>query len=468
MSLTADARSLLGSRRLEAVDPARAAHVPAPRREPPFLLRMAVPTVDACVLVLAVALSGAWFRLDSGVVGYVLLAFATLAFTGTQRARINPRLGDDMAGLLGRVAVPFLPVALLADPGRTARVAVLAAFLIPAGRLVSYAIVRLSRKRGVFQENTLLIGAGEVGVEVATMLKEHQEFGLVPVGFLDAFDDTDLPLPILGDASRLHEVIDSHGVRRVIVAFGFAPDPEVVRLLRALATEEVEVHVVPRFFELGVNARTAFNDDLWGIPLVRLRRAALRSTAQRVKRCFDLGVSVAVLAVAWPVLLACAAAVRLSSPGPILFRQKRVGQHGRVVEVLKFRTMRVNDDSDTRWGVANRDSRVTKVGAFMRASSLDELPQIFNVLSGEMSLVGPRPERPMFAEKFAVEVPRYDDRHRVPVGITGWAQVHGLRGDTPIKERARFDNSYIENWSPWQDVRILARTFLSVVSHRGR
>ncbi|MHB8340659.1 MAG: exopolysaccharide biosynthesis polyprenyl glycosylphosphotransferase [Mycobacteriales bacterium] len=430
--------------------------------------RLVVPGLDLVGLLLAVVLAGALVPAAPGALTYVGLTCLVLLGTGAERPRINPRLGDDVAGILGRVAVPLLPAALIGNPQATVRVAVFAGALLLVGRFASYAVVRLVRRRGWITEHTLIIGAGEVGAEVATMLQQHPEYGLVPVGFLDSFDDIGLPLPILGDATDLYEVLERESVRRVIVAFGFAPDPELVRVLRACASEQVDVHVVPRFFELGVNARTPFNDDLWGIPLMRLRRAALQTAARRTKRAFDVLMVGGLLLVGSPVMAGCALAVRLSSPGPVFFRQKRVGQHGRVVEVLKFRTMRESSDSDTRWGVDQADSRVTSVGRFLRASSLDELPQLLNVLRGEMSLVGPRPERPVFAERFAMEVPRYDDRHRVPVGITGWAQVHGLRGDTPIKERARFDNSYIENWSPWQDLRIMLRTVIALVAYRGR
>jgi exopolysaccharide biosynthesis polyprenyl glycosylphosphotransferase len=201
---------------------------------------------------------------------------------------------------------------------------------------------------------------------------------------------------------------------------------------------------------------------VWGIPLIRVKRAALRTRAWRVKRAFDLVVATAALVVAAPMFGLIALAVRLSSPGPVLFRQKRVGQGGQLVEVLKFRTLQVNDDSDKTWSVVT-DVRVTPIGRVLRATSLDELPQLINVIRGDMSLVGPRPERPHFVSEFNERVARYDDRHRVPVGITGWAQVHGLRGDTSIEERARFDNRYIEHWSLWRDVVILGRTVAAVV-----
>jgi exopolysaccharide biosynthesis polyprenyl glycosylphosphotransferase len=176
-----------------------------------------------------------------------------------------------------------------------------------------------------------------------------------------------------------------------------------------------------------------------------------------VKRGLDVLVAGVGLLAAAPVLAVAAVAVHVSSPGPILFRQMRVGRGGRAFALLKFRSMRMNDDSDTAWSVAD-DDRVTPVGRFLRRTSLDELPQLLNILSGDMSLVGPRPERPHFVEQFVETIPGYRDRLRVPVGLTGWAQVHGLRGDTSIADRVRFDNAYIENWSLWLDIVILART----------
>jgi exopolysaccharide biosynthesis polyprenyl glycosylphosphotransferase len=223
---------------------------------------------------------------------------------------------------------------------------------------------------------------------------------------------------------------------------------------------------MPRFFELGVAKEGPFTDDLWGIPLVRLRRSALRTVAWRTKRAFDLILGSALLILCAPIFGVAALAVRLSSPGPVFFKQKRIGQRGEVFEMLKFRTLLVNDDADVTWSVAG-DERRTKVGRLMRTLSIDELPQLLNVLRGEMSLVGPRPERPHFVDQFRVAVPGYDDRHRVPAGMTGWAQVHGLRGDTSIKDRAVFDNHYVENWSLWRDLVILIRTVGTIVNVGG-
>jgi exopolysaccharide biosynthesis polyprenyl glycosylphosphotransferase len=321
-------------------------------------------------------------------------------------------------------------------------------------------------RRGVV-EPTLIVGAGQVGTMVAATLAEHPEYGLAPVGFLDSTEGEGLAMPVLGDVEALVPIIERNRVTRVLVTFGWMREAELISMLRACDALPVEVYVVPRFFELGVAPAGRLADDVWGIPLVWLRRPALRPATSRVKRLVDLLLASIVLVLAAPLLAGCALAVRLSSPGPVLLRQKRLGQDGRPFEMLKFRTLLANTDADTTWSVAG-DARVTRVGRTLRATGLDELPQVFNVLRGEMSVVGPRPERPHFVGRFAAEVPRYDHRHRVPCGITGWAQVHGLRGDTPIPDRVRFDNHYIEHWSLWFDLVILARTISHLMRVRHR
>jgi exopolysaccharide biosynthesis polyprenyl glycosylphosphotransferase len=436
-----------------------------PRHVP---LGSVVPFVDAIGLA-ATLLTLGHLGLADALFG--VMAFAALRAAGSQRARINPRLSEDLAGLAGRIAVPLLFVAPFVasehDLAWIVRVAPFAFAMVAVGRIVTYKAMREARARGMIVEPTLIVGAGTLGAQVATTLQEHTEFGLHPIGFLDSFSDDNLPLPILGDVRELEGVILDYGVQRVIVAFGGAREPEMVKVIRACDRLPVEVHVVPRFFELGVGPTAGpWVDDLWGVPLVRLRRSALRSTAWRTKRVFDIVASSLLLALASPVMAACAAAVKLSSPGPVFFRQKRLGQRGQVFEMLKFRSLSQNDDSETTWSVTD-DDRQTWVGRIMRRTSLDELPQLINVLTGEMSLVGPRPERPFFVDKFRVAVPEYDDRHRVPAGLTGWAQVHGLRGDTSIPERARFDNHYVENWSLWKDVVILFRTVTAVIGGEG-
>jgi exopolysaccharide biosynthesis polyprenyl glycosylphosphotransferase len=434
---------------------------------PPRLAMSAViPLMDAAALVAAILVFG---RLDPMGWAFAAGTFAVLGMLGTQTPGINPRVGDSVGKLIAAVAITLVGVALLApSAAETGRFLVLGpvtmGLLIPA-RGLAYALIRAARSQGLIQESTLILGAGEVGQTVATTLLDHPEYGLIPLGFVDDVPDVALPLPVMGGTDHLEAAVREFAVRRVIVAFGMTREPEMVEVLRTCDRLPVEVHLVPRFFELGVSSGGPFTDEVWGIPLIRLRRAALRSFAWRTKRLFDLVVSTALLVLTSPLLLLLATAIRLSSPGPVLFRQLRIGQRGVQFNVLKFRTMRVNERSDTEWS-GEGEWRVTALGRFLRRTSLDELPQLFNVVRGHMSLIGPRPERPFFVDRFTSEVARYEDRHRVPVGITGWAQVHGLRGDTSIPERVRFDNYYVEHWSLWTDIVILARTIWVVTTGR--
>jgi exopolysaccharide biosynthesis polyprenyl glycosylphosphotransferase len=429
-----------------------------------------VSLVDAAMLLGALLLMR---RLDLVGVAYAFVTWTMFASTSLQQVHINPRLGDDLPPLVGRMGIAFSVLAIPATfsgasaqaLGTLSRVTPAAVVLVLVGRACSYAIIRTVRARGHVAEPTLIVGAGTVGAQLAAVLTEHREYGMAPIGFLDSFDGVGLSMPILGDAGSLIPVIERNQVTRVIVAFGAMDEAAMVQILRECDQLPVEVYVVPRFFELGVTPASGFAEDVWGIPLIRLRRSALRGRSRVIKRVFDVVAAGLLLILSAPVMLVCAVAVRCSSPGSILFRQKRVGSDGHIFEVLKFRTILENGDSDTTWSVAD-DDRQTRVGAILRRTSLDELPQLINVLQGEMSLIGPRPERPHFVSRFGLEVPRYDDRHRVPGGVTGWAQIHGLKGDTPIADRARFDNQYIEHWTLWRDVVIFCRTVLQVLRLR--
>ena len=261
---------------------------------------------------------------------------------------------------------------------------------------------------------------------------------------------------------HLESALRKFDVQRVVVAFGRVREADWVGIMRTAVLNDVEIHVVPRFFDIGMTSFGAGADQIWGIPLCRVRRSVLHGAAWRAKRVFDVVLAGLALLLAAPLLGLIAVAVRLSSPGPILFRQCRIGQDGRRFDLLKFRSMRTSHDGATS-RVATADHQ-TAVGRWLRRTSLDELPQLWNVLRGDMSLVGPRPERPVFAERFSADIAGYRDRHRLPVGLTGWAQVHGLRGDdTSLVERARFDNLYIEGWSLWLDVVVLLRTVGAVL-----
>jgi exopolysaccharide biosynthesis polyprenyl glycosylphosphotransferase len=268
----------------------------------------------------------------------------------------------------------------------------------------------------------------------------------------------------------LREVTDIVARRRVevvIVAFSSTEQSSMVDTIREVFAREAQVWVVPRFFELG--ATDATSDHLWGLPLVRLQPPPRSRPQWALKRVLDFVLALIGVILAAPLMAVIAVATYLDSGRPILLRQVRVGLDGRPFEMLKFRTMRMAEESveAREWSADRR--RVTRVGGFLRSTSLDELPQLFNVLRGDMSLVGPRPERPYFVEQFTNLYPNYDARHRLPAGVTGWAQVHGLRGgETSIEERAVFDNYYIENWSLGQDLKILVKTPIALVRRPER
>jgi exopolysaccharide biosynthesis polyprenyl glycosylphosphotransferase len=427
-----------------------------------------VLAVDVLAIAAGIAVVDSFNR---WTLAYLVLIPAWLALLGSYRPRVTASIQTDLVALLGALACPMLVLAWIHTPGavRLLHDVPVATASVVAGRLVSYRVRRNARARTVSAEPILIVGSGVLGCQIARALLDHPEYGMLPVGFVDGFpDDQSLPLPVVGDIGNFDEVVRRTKAVRVIVAFGANREAELVEVLRASVEAHVEVHIIPRMFEIGVTPSGPEADIVWGFPLQHARRAALRSPAWRTKRAVDLTVSTVAIIFTAPIMAVVAIGVRLSGPGPILFRQRRVGQRGEVVEIYKFRSMRTNDDADTRWGNA-ADDRVTSFGRFLRATSIDELPQMFNVFKGDMSLVGPRPERPHFADQFDQQVFRYRDRLRVPVGLTGWAQVHGLRGDTSIEERARFDNYYIEHWSLWFDIVILARTVtyvLSEVVHR--
>ncbi len=335
--------------------------------------------------------------------------------------------------------------------------------LVMIGRVVSYRLAKMARLRGYDLEDTLIVGSGPVGLEVAEVLCENPQFGLVPCGFVDGFDD-ELPLPLVGRPRDLPEILARTGVRHVVLAFGSSAEAELVGIIRRCVDTEVQFYAVPRLFELGIS-HDDIGHEVDGLPLVPVRRPGTSSSMWPAKRAFDIVASLALIILTSPIMLGCAIAVKLTSRGPVFFHQVRVGIGGRPFEILKFRTLRVNDDSSTTWSVED-DDRVTLAGKFLRPSHLDELPQLINVLRGEMSLVGPRPERPHFVEQFGTEIDGYHYRHRVPVGITGWAQVNGYWGDTSIERRVRLDNRYIENWSLWRDLVIGLRTIPTLFGRR--
>lgn len=420
----------------------------------------ALPLVDLAALTVAAVVAG---EIGWPAAGYAAVVLVALAASGLHRLRICLRVCDQAGRIAAAAAAPALLLLPWVPAGTALRLAAWAIGLLIVFRLAGSAALRAAHRRGMLTEQALLVGAGETGSQLADLIREHPELGLRPRGFLDSSEaDSRRPLmlPVLGRVTDLGAVVTRLGISRVIVSFPDGRDEDMVPVLRACRSLRADVCVLPRLHELGSAVPGACLDEVWGIPLIPLRRRAPIGMA--LKRAFDVAVAGLALAVLSPLMLALGVAVRLQLRRPALFRQVREVGSGRNAEIIKLRTLSGHSDPDTCWVVPVQ--RCTRLGQFMRATHLDELPQLVNVLRGEMSLVGPRPERPYFARQFASEIPRYRDRQRVPAGMTGLAQAHGLNGDTSIRDRVRFDNHYIEHWSFWLDLVILARTAATLVA----
>jgi exopolysaccharide biosynthesis polyprenyl glycosylphosphotransferase len=455
------------------------------------------PAVDFVLLYAAVvaAMGGLPAALHPPGPRVPLLALPLLVVTlfylrGLYRPRLRALVLDGIVPVIGAVSIAAMAVSLLglyanghAPPQwETLRAWLFAILAVCLGRLALALTQRWARAGRLVGKPVLILGAGMIGAQVARRLANHPEYGMAPVGFLDedprsVAEVGGRDLPVLGTIEDLDKTIESTGVKTLIVAFSSAADAHVSRLLQHCQALGVEVSVVPRMFD-AINDRARY-DTVGGLPLMTFAAVAPRGAHFAVKHALDRVFALVLLVVLSPVIISVMLAVRLTSRGPVLFRQRRVGRDGNVFDLYKFRSMRLDRtqtapreddlnalefllDRDTAPGGVEGDDRRTPVGRFLRRFSLDELPQLFNVVRGEMSLVGPRPERPEFVELFRQDIARYGDRHRVKSGITGWAQVHGLRGQTSLAERVEWDNYYIAYWSLGLDLKILALTLVAM------
>jgi exopolysaccharide biosynthesis polyprenyl glycosylphosphotransferase len=448
--------------------------------------------LDAVLLVLAVLAARigapqAGVDLDGEVHAWVLPALVLLLFAarGGYRRTLQMSVSESLLRVLGATSLASMGIlafaALIesnADPALlVARAWVFATIYMAGGQLLIAAVERKARISGAMIKPTLVVGAGMVGTQIERRLSEQPELGLRVVGFLDGdpVPQERVPgrrAPVLGAPEEFERVADETGVRHVVLTFTSSPDSVLTPLVRACHARDIEISLIPRMFE-AVNLRFQL-ENIGPLPLFHLNWVDPKGWQFAAKHALDRVGSLLLLALLLPLLAIIATAVKLETRGPVLFRQRRIGRDGQRFEILKFRSMRVEDDPMTLdppsglapGGVEGQDRR-TAVGRFIRRTSLDELPQLFNVLRGQMSLVGPRPERPEFVELFDEQVRRYDDRHRVRSGITGLAQVHGLRGRTSLTDRVDLDNYYIQNWSLGLDLQILLKTFSAAVRSPG-
>jgi exopolysaccharide biosynthesis polyprenyl glycosylphosphotransferase len=477
--------------RAEQADGARGETLQAPRKSHVVHVARWRLATDALMLVLAgavetlsapaadVSQSPGW-RL-----GFVTLVLAALGLRGVYRPNVGRQFLDEARTILSATAVAAMVIAFLrvaftdnyAVAEETIRGWLFAAVYLVAGRAI-LAIVSDRFNRLGHGASTLILGAGQVGHLVARRLLAHPELGLRPIGFVDSDPpEVERPsgLPVLGSQDDLEKIVREHRAEHAIVSFSTAPHETQLAIYRALQRMRISVSIIPRLFEV-IPDKIAL-ERVGGMPLVTLYPSNPRDWRVSAKYASDRVLALLAILVVSPLLILAAAGTAVTIGGPILFRQRRVGLDRHEFEMLKFRTMRVagpeEAERDSREvaeaidqglapGGAEGAGRRSRFGSFLRRTGIDELPQLFNVLKGEMSVVGPRPERPEYVALFEHQVRRYSDRHQVKAGITGWAQVHGLRGDTSLEDRIEWDNYYIENWSPWLDLKVLLLTLLAI------
>jgi exopolysaccharide biosynthesis polyprenyl glycosylphosphotransferase len=458
------------------------------------------PAVDFLMLCFAVILALDGLRVTADrtpLLALPPLVMALLFLRGLYRTRLRALILDGVVPVLSAVSVAAMTVAMVgfflngAIPSQSVwvRAWLFALIGVGLGRITLTAAQRWARAKRLIGKPVLIVGAGIVGAQVARRLEGHPEYGLVPIGFIDDDPRSTAEVggrdgPVLGTVEEVDRVVERTHVQHLIVAFSSVADARVSRLIQHCQELGMEVSVVPRMFDT-MNHRAGY-ETVGGLPLLSFSAVDPKGWQFALKYGIDRAAAGLLLIMLAPLLTFLALAVRLNSPGPIFFRQRRVGRDGTVFDLYKFRSMRVADRRErvgsgvspdgeggggevistlardvAPGGVEGADRR-TWVGRLLRRSSLDELPQLFNVLRGDMSLIGPRPERPEFVELFDQDVTRYGDRHRVKSGITGWAQVQGLRGQTSLAERVELDNYYIAHWSLGLDLKIFLLTLVAL------
>jgi exopolysaccharide biosynthesis polyprenyl glycosylphosphotransferase len=343
----------------------------------------------------------------------------------------------------------------------------LSIFFIMVGRIIHQFVRDYLRDRGMGKDRLLIVGTGEVARIILQRILWSPQLGYELVGVINGADEEKeiLSIPVLGTPKDLPALIEEHKIDEVIIAIPEKGHREVVEVISFCERGRVAIKVFPDFFQFVASESSI--DDLGGLPLLAIRDFAMRGYLLIFKRLMDVLGAMVGLVIFSPMMLLTAVAIKLESPGPVFFIQERMGLDGKPFLMIKFRSMRQDAEKDGPGWTQDNDPRQTRMGALLRRIDVDELPQFINVLLGEMSLVGPRPEQPFYVNQFRESVPHYMERHREKAGMTGWAQVNGLRGDTSIVERTKFDVWYTENWSLLLDIKILLRTLWQTVTARN-
>jgi exopolysaccharide biosynthesis polyprenyl glycosylphosphotransferase len=343
-----------------------------------------------------------------------------------------------------------------------------AIMLVTLGRWVFGLFVHALQKRGIGRQRVLVVGSGDIGHMLIQKLQGGNDASHEVVGYIEANGDNAMQVadtPRLGRTADIPNVIEQYHIDEVVIGLPEASHRELVRIISLCEREKVSIKVFPDVFQ--IMATEVSVSDLAGLPLLSVRDVALRGWKLSLKRAYDLIVATTALVMLSPFMLFIGLLIKLESPGPMFYIQERMGLDAKPFPMIKFRSMRTDAEAHGPGWTTPDDPRKTRLGAIIRKLSVDELPQLINVVRGDMSVVGPRPERPVYVEQFRQYIPRYMERHREKAGITGWAQINGLRGDTSIVERTKYDLWYIENWSLWLDFKITLLTVVRIFSDRN-
>lgn len=342
--------------------------------------------------------------------------------------------------------------------------------MLIGSRILLRIILRWMRSNGFNHRHIVIVGVGEQAAVVADRLRRSTWFGLEISALFGACSEK-LPVwlqnkRLISDVTELREYVDAGGVDQVWISLPHSEEETIRNVISSLDNSAVEIRYVPDIFEYQLMHHSL--SEIAGVPVVNISYSAIDGMNEVVKTCEDYLMAAILLILASPAMLLISLGVKMSSSGSVLYKQKRVGWNGKEFYMYKFRSMPVEAEKETGPVWASKiDKRATKFGSFLRKTSLDELPQLFNILRGEMSLIGPRPERPMFVDKYKNEIPHYMKKHLVKAGVTGWAQVHGWRGNTCLHTRIEHDLYYIENWSLWLDIKIIIMTIFRGLVHKN-
>ncbi|HWG75598.1 MAG TPA: undecaprenyl-phosphate glucose phosphotransferase [Steroidobacteraceae bacterium] len=434
------------------------------------------------LVVVAILVLSRWY--DHAALSLRFLGLALVVFlvssrvlsppaTTENRRSYRPSLGPLLLRWCSVGAVTVLLVWTLGLTHELSPEGFVAWFLLsPAGLLLAnYGAVNLARRQAVRQAGSLrhvIIGATEIGLELAKRVGQDPYAGRF-AGFFDFRERERLPASVseqwIGSCRDIAAFVQRNAIDSIYIALPISTAPRIAWLLEQLRDTTASIYFVPNLFSFDLIQPRYL--EIHGIPALAVCETPFRGMSALHKRAFDIALATLAVLLGGPVMLAIALAVKLTSRGPVLFRQRRYGLHGECIQVIKFRSMIVCEDGSIVPQATKGDQRITRLGRFLRRSSLDELPQVFNVLAGQMSFVGPRPHAIAHNEQYRKLISGYMLRHKVRPGMTGWAQVNGLRGETStvekMRERVEYDIDYVKNWSLWLDIRILARTLWIVI-----